>query len=184
MKPAFKKGGCVTAGNSSGRNDGASALIVMSREKADELGYDYYLRHVSSAVVGLHPSIMGVGPIEASREALEKAGVMFDHVISLEIPDETIAERVVGRGFCEYCGTSYHINNIPSKVEGICDKCGGELVQRDDDKPETVKHRLEIYHVQTEPLKEFYAQRGVLYPVTVTGTLEENTRAMMEAVKV
>ena len=94
MKPAFKKGGCVTAGNSSGRNDGASALIVMSREKADELGYDYYLRHVSSAVVGLHPSIMGVGPIEASREALEKAGLTIEDIDLIELNEAFAAQSV------------------------------------------------------------------------------------------
>ncbi len=126
----------------------------------------------------------GVPRTIAQAEALEKAGIVFDHVISLEIPDETIEERMVGRRFCAGCGSTYHIHNVPPKTEGICDKCGHALEQRDDDKPETVKNRLEIYHVQTEPLKEFYAQRGILYPVTVTGTLEENTRAMMEAVKV
>ena len=94
MKPAFKKDGCVTAGNSSGRNDGASALIVMSREKADELGYDYYLRHVSSAVVGLHPSIMGVGPIEASREALEKAGLTIEDIDLIELNEAFAAQSV------------------------------------------------------------------------------------------
>ena len=94
MKPAFKKGGCVTAGNSSGRNDGASAVLVMSREKADELGYDYYLRHVSSAVVGLHPSIMGVGPIEASREALEKAGLKIEDIGLIELNEAFAAQSV------------------------------------------------------------------------------------------
>ena len=72
LKSAFKKGGCVTAGNSSGRNDGASAVIVMAREKADELGYDYYLRHVASAIVGVHPSIMGIGPIGASKRRSQR----------------------------------------------------------------------------------------------------------------
>ncbi len=94
MKPAFKKGGCVTAGNSSGRNDGASAVLVMSREKADALGYDYYLRHVSSAVVGLHPSIMGVGPVEASREALEKAGLKIGDIGLIELNEAFAAQSV------------------------------------------------------------------------------------------
>jgi len=126
----------------------------------------------------------GVPRTIAQAVALEKAGIIFDHVVSLEIPDETIAARVVGRRFCENCGSTFHVVNVPSKKEGICDKCGGVLVQREDDKPETVQHRLEIYHIETEPLKEFYAERGVLCPVTVTGTLEENTKAMLAAVKV
>ena len=94
LKSAFKKGGCVTAGNSSGRNDGASAVLVMSREKADELGYTYYLRHVSSAVVGLHPSIMGVGPIEASREALAKAGLTIDDIDLIELNEAFASQSV------------------------------------------------------------------------------------------
>jgi acetyl-CoA C-acetyltransferase len=87
-------GGVTTAGNSSGRNDGASALLVMSREKADELGYDYYLRHVSSAVVGLEPKIMGVGPIEASREALEKAGLKIEDIGLIELNEAFAAQSV------------------------------------------------------------------------------------------
>lgn len=94
LKSAFKKGGCVTAGNSSGRNDGASAVLVMSREKADALGYTYYLRHVSSAVVGLHPSIMGVGPIEASREALAKACLTIDDIDLIELNEAFASQSV------------------------------------------------------------------------------------------
>ncbi len=94
LKSVFKKDGCVTAGNSSGRNDGASAVIVMSREKADELGYDYYLRHVSSAVVGIHPSIMGVGPIGASKEALEKAGLSISDIGLIELNEAFASQSV------------------------------------------------------------------------------------------
>ena len=94
LKSVFKKGGCVTAGNSSGRNDGASAVLVMSREKADALGYDYYLRHVSSAVVGIHPSIMGVGPIEASRRALEKAGLTIEDIGLIELNEAFASQSV------------------------------------------------------------------------------------------
>ena len=126
----------------------------------------------------------GVPRTIAQAEALEKAGILFDHVVSLEISDEEIEERMEGRRFCAGCGATYHIHNVPPKQEGVCDKCGGVLELRDDDKPETVKHRLEIYHIETEPLKEFYAERGVLTPVATTGTLEENTRAILEAIKV
>lgn len=94
LKSAFKKGGCVTAGNSSGRNDGASAVIVMSREKADALGYTYYLRHVSSAVVGIHPSIMGVGPINASKEALAKAGLTIEDIGLIELNEAFASQSV------------------------------------------------------------------------------------------
>lgn len=94
LKSAFRKGGCVTAGNSSGRNDGASAVLVMSREKADALGYDYYLRHVASTVVGLHPSIMGVGPMEASRKALKKAGLKIDDIGLIELNEAFASQSV------------------------------------------------------------------------------------------
>ena len=126
----------------------------------------------------------GVPRTIAQAEALEKTGILFDHVISLEISDEEIEERMEGRRFCAGCGATYHNHNVPPKQEGVCDKCGGVLELRDDDKPETVKHRLEIYHIETEPLKEFYAERGVLTPVATTGTLEENTRAILNAIKV
>lgn len=126
----------------------------------------------------------GVPRTIAQAEALEKAGILFDHVISLEISDAEIEERMEGRRFCAGCGATYHIHNVPPKQEGVCDKCGGVLELRDDDKPETVKHRLEVYHIETEPLKEFYAERGILTPVATTGTLEENTRAIMDAIKV
>lgn len=94
LKSAFKKGGCVTAGNSSGRNDGASAVLVMSREKADELGYNYYLRHVASAVVGVHPGIMGVGPIGASRKALDKAGLNISDIGLIELNEAFASQSV------------------------------------------------------------------------------------------
>ena len=125
----------------------------------------------------------GVPRTIAQADALEKSGIMFDHVVSLENSDEEIEERMEGRRFCPGCGATYHIHNVPSRVEGVCDKCGHALEIREDDKPETVKHRLKIYHAETEPLKEFYAQRGVLTPVAVTGTFEENTKALLDALK-
>ncbi len=86
-----------------------------------------------------------------------RPGSQFDHVVSLEISDETIMERMSGRRVCSTCGASYHIVAVPPKPEGVCDVCGGKLVTRKDDKPETVKNRLEVYHKETEPLKDFYA---------------------------
>lgn len=124
----------------------------------------------------------GVPRTIAQAEALEKAGISFDHVISLEISDEEIEERMEGRRFCPGCGSTYHVHNVPSKVEGLCDMCGSQLEVREDDRPETVKRRLKIYHDETEPLKAFYDQRKVLFPVAVTGTLEENTKALLAVI--
>ena len=117
----------------------------------------------------------------AQAEALEKSGIGFDHVLSLEISDETIMERMSGRRVCEVCGDSYHLVAVPPKAEGVCDKCGGKLVQRKDDKPETVKARLEVYHQETEPLKAFYAERGLLRTVENQPTVAETTEVILRA---
>ena len=123
----------------------------------------------------------GVPRTIAQAEALEKAGIVFDDVVSIEISDEVIMERMSGRRVCEHCGASYHLVAVPPKQEGICDKCGGKLVQRKDDAPETVKARLEVYHKETEPLKAFYAQRGLLKSVENQATVEETSQAILHA---
>ena len=123
----------------------------------------------------------GVPRTIAQAEAMEKAGITFDAVISIEISDETIMERMSGRRVCESCGASYHLVAVPPKQEGICDKCGGKLVQRKDDAPETVKARLEVYHKETEPLKAFYAQRGLLKPVENQPSVAETSQAILRA---
>ena len=125
----------------------------------------------------------GVPRTIAQAEALEAAGIAFDHVVSLEISDETIMERMSGRRVCEHCGASYHIKAVPPKVEGVCDACGGKLVTRKDDAPETVKNRLAVYHRETEPLKDFYQSRGVLYPVEDMGTVEATSKAILAVLK-
>ena len=123
----------------------------------------------------------GVPRTIAQAEAMEKAGIVFDAVVSIEISDETIMERMSGRRVCESCGASYHLVAVPPKTEGICDKCGGKLIQRHDDEPETVKHRLEVYHQETEPLKEFYAKRGLLKSVENQPTVAETSEAILRA---
>ena len=107
----------------------------------------------------------GVPRTIAQAEAMEKAGIHFDAVISIEVPEEEILKRMTGRRVCESCGSSYQIVALPPKQEGVCDACGGKLVQRKDDTPETVKARLQVYHKETEPLVDFYAQRGLLKSV-------------------
>ena len=123
----------------------------------------------------------GVPRTIAQAEALEKAGIIFDAVVSIEISDETIMERMSGRRVCESCGASYHVVAVPPKQEGVCDNCGGALVQRKDDAPETVKARLEVYHRETEPLKDFYAQRGLLKSVENQPTVAGTTQAILRA---
>ena len=123
----------------------------------------------------------GVPRTIAQAEALEKAGIVFDAVVSIEIADEVICERMGGRRVCEKCGASYHIVAVRPKVDGVCDNCGGKLVQRKDDAPETVKARLEVYHRETEPLKDFYAKRGLLKTVENQDGVEATTRAILKA---
>lgn len=114
-------------------------------------------------------------------EALEKAGIDIDCALSIEIADETIIERMGGRRTCANCGATYHVVSAPSKTEGVCDSCGGELSVRKDDAPETVKARLEVYHRETEPLKAFYAERGKLKSVANQATIEATTAAIEQA---
>ena len=121
----------------------------------------------------------GVPRTIAQAEAMEKAGIVFDDVVSIEISDEVIMERMSGRRVCEHCGASYHLVAVPPKQEGVCDKCGGKLVQRKDDAPETVKARLEVYHKETEPLKAFYAQRGLLKTVENQPSVVETSQAIL-----
>ena len=123
----------------------------------------------------------GVPRTIAQAEAMEKAGITFDAVISIEIADDTIMQRMSGRRVCESCGASYHLVAVPPKTPGVCDNCGGKLVQRKDDAPETVKARLEVYHQETEPLKAFYKQRGLLKPVENQSTVEGTTEAILRA---
>lgn len=103
-------------------------------------------------------------------KALTELGDKIDYAIDVDVPDENIVKRMGGRRACLSCGATYHIEHVPPKTEGICDTCGQELVLRDDDKPETVQNRLNVYHEQTQPLIEFYKEKGVLR--TVDGTLD------------
>lgn len=116
-------------------------------------------------------------------EALDKMGIGIDKVIDLEVSDEDITKRLSGRRVCEGCGASYHINYKPTKVDGICDKCGAKTVLRDDDKPETVMARLVVYHKQTEPLKEYYTAQNKLYTVYGQEDIKETSAMTLKTVE-
>ena len=107
---------------------------------------------------------------EVLDEALTKLGDKIDFAIDVDVPDENIVRRMGGRRACVTCGATYHIEHVPPKKEGICDTCGSELILRDDDKPETVSNRLKVYHDQTQPLIDFYTEKGVLK--SVDGTID------------
>lgn len=123
----------------------------------------------------------GVPRTIAQAEALERSGIAFDAVVSIEISEDEILRRMGGRRVCEACGSSYNVEAVPPRVEGVCDNCGGKLIQRKDDTPETVRERLKVYHTETEPLVDFYAARGLLRPVRSDDTKEGTTQAILAA---
>lgn len=110
---------------------------------------------------------------EVLDKALAELGESIDYAIDVDVPDENIITRMSGRRACLSCGATYHIAHVPPKKEGICDRCGKELVLRDDDKPETVKNRLKVYHDQTQPLIDFYTGKGVLKTVDGTQDMQD-----------
>ena len=122
----------------------------------------------------------GVPRTIAQAEALEEAGIHFDSVLDIEVPDQEILHRMIGRRSCPICGATYHLEAAPPKIEGKCDHCGNTLTQREDDKHETVISRLSTYHAQTEPLKKFYADRGILKVVAFQPSIEATTQAILE----
>lgn len=114
-------------------------------------------------------------------EALERMGVEIDKVVEIYVPDEKIAQRLGGRRVCEACGNSFHVDYKPTKVEGVCDACGGKVVTRKDDEPATVLERLRVYHEKTAPLKDFYESRGKLKTVIGQEEVADTSRLTLEA---
>ncbi len=110
---------------------------------------------------------------EVLEDALTKLNDKIDYAINVEVPDENIVRRMSGRRACLSCGATYHIVHIPPKAEGVCDRCGKDLVLRDDDKEETVQKRLNVYHQQTQPLIDFYEKKGVLKEVDGTVDMKD-----------
>ena len=181
--PTISTGNILRAAIKNGTPTGMKAKAYMDEGKLvpDEVIIGIITERVAEEDCKNGYILDGVPRTIAQAEALEKAGIKFDDVISIEISDEVIMERMSGRRVCESCGASYHLVAVPPKQEGICDKCGGKLVQRKDDAPETVKARLEVYHRETEPLKAFYAQRGLLKSVENQATVAETSQVILRA---
>ncbi len=117
---------------------------------------------------------------EALNAALTKINQKMDYAIDVDVPDENIVNRMSGRRACLNCGATYHIVSIPTKVEGVCDRCGSPVVLRDDDQPETVKKRLDVYHEQTQPLIDYYKEQNILRTVDGTQPMEDVFGAIVE----
>ena len=137
--------------------------LIMDRFKAEDCKNGYVLDGFPRTIP----------QAEALDRALAEMGQKIDYAIDVEVPDENIVNRMSGRRACVDCGATYHIVYAPTAKEGICDKCGGELILRDDDKPETVLKRLGVYHEQTQPLIDYYTKEGILKSVDGTKDLEE-----------
>ena len=137
--------------------------LVVDRIKADDCTNGYVLD-------GFPRTIPQAEALDAALAAINDK---VDYAINIEVPDENIINRMSGRRACVACGATYHIVHIPTKVEGVCDKCGADLILRDDDKPETVKNRLNVYHEQTQPLIDYYTAKNVLHEVDGTKAMED-----------
>lgn len=117
---------------------------------------------------------------EKLTEALSATGGEIDHAITVDVPDAVIIDRMAGRRMCSNCGASYHMVNIPTKMEGICDQCGTELIVRNDDKPETVKKRLAVYHEQTKPVIHYYGEKDLVLLVDGTQSMDTVFAAIVD----
>ncbi len=117
---------------------------------------------------------------ESLDAALAKLGEKMDYAIDVDVPDENIVSRMGGRRACVGCGATYHVEFNPTKTEGICDVCGEKLILRDDDQPETVQKRLDVYHEQTQPLIEYYTKAGILKTVDGTVAMDEVFQAIVQ----
>ena len=137
--------------------------LVVDRIKADDCTNGYVLD-------GFPRTIPQAEALDAALAAINDK---VDYAINVEVPDENIINRMSGRRACVACGATYHIVHIPTSVEGVCDKWGADLILRDDDKPETVKNRLNVYHEQTQPLIDYYTAKNVLHEVDGTKAMED-----------
>lgn len=116
-------------------------------------------------------------------EALDRMGVEIDRVVEIHVSDERIERRMSGRRVCEHCGSPYHLAYNPPEKEGVCDRCGGKLITRKDDDPDTVRDRLKVYHQQTEPLKEYYQKKGILRVVEGQEELADTSALVLKALE-
>ena len=176
--PHISTGDIFRANIKNGTELGAKAKQYMDKGELvpDELVVDLVIDRFKEADCKNGYVLDGFPRTIPQAEALDKAltaiGENVDYAINVEVPDENIINRMGGRRACVGCGATYHVVYSPTKVEGKCDTCGGELIIRDDDKPETVKNRLSVYHEQTQPLIDYYTKKGIIKEVD--GTVDMN----------
>ena len=182
--PAISTGNMLREAMANGTELGKQAKQFMDEGSLvpDELILGIVADRVAQPVCANGFILDGVPRTLAQAVALDMRGVKIDHVVSIEVDDSEIEGRMTGRRVCAKCGASYHIVANPPKAEGICDSCGGELIIRKDDKPETVRHRLEVYHESTEVLKGFYEMTGRLVKVNGSQSIEGANEDILKAI--
>ena len=182
--PAISTGNMLREAVKSGSELGLKVKKLMEEGSLvpDDVVLDIVAERVSRPDCEKGFILDGVPRTLAQAEALETRGIRIDHVISIEIADEVIEGRMTGRRVCSNCGASYHIVANPPKTEGICDLCQKELIIRKDDAPETVRHRLEVYHELTEVLKDFYGNRGKLRLVNGNQSIADAQKDILAAI--
>ncbi|MBQ9080544.1 MAG: adenylate kinase [Clostridia bacterium] len=181
--PAISTGEILRASIKAGTELGKTAKSYIDKGDLvpDDVVIGIIKEHLSSDACKNGFILDGFPRSVAQAEALETLGVKIDAVLTIEVEDERIVARMGGRRVCPACGASYHVSYNPPAKEGICDKCFAELIIRSDDAAETVRNRLVTYHNQTEPLKAFYAERGLLITVEGQEELDDTTRLVSEA---
>jgi len=180
--PAVSTGDMLRAAVKAGTELGLSAKEYMDAGKLvpDSVVVGIVKNHLSTEACANGFILDGFPRTIPQAEALEAMGVKIDVVLSIEVPDDKIIARMSGRRVCA-CGASYHVEYIKPQVDGVCDKCGGNLYIRDDDREETVANRLKTYHAQTEPLKDFYAERGILVCVEGQEEVADTSALVLKA---
>lgn len=153
--------------------DELTVNLVVDRIKQDDCSKGYILDGFPRTIP----------QAEALDAALSELDDKLDYAVNVEVPDENIVNRMSGRRACVGCGATYHIVHIPTKAEGICDRCGKELILRDDDKPETVQKRLKVYHEQTQPLIDYYQGKGILKEVDGTVDMKDVFNAIVNVLE-
>ena len=150
----------------------------------DKVAIDMVLERVKEADCENGYILDGFPRTLPQARAMDEIGLEIDVALNLIVQDDVIVKRLTGRRECKACAAPYHVENNPPKKDGVCDRCGGELITRADDVPDTIRERLSVYHNQTEPLIEFYREKELLVNVDGCETIEDTTKAVLEALGV
>lgn len=181
--PHISTGDMLRAARREGTDLGkkADSYISAGQLVPDELVNGIVAERLSKEVNGY--LLDGYPRTLAQADALEAAGEKIDAVVLIDVPDEKLVDRIVGRLSCGNCGRVFHVKTMPPKVNGKCDACGSELIQRADDREDVVRERLAAYHSQTQPLVEYYSKRGLLYSIEGDASVDEVFEAVRKVLE-